>query len=329
LPTRSTMRFFTRNTIILLAGCLLVTLASFIFSLMYGGAFSFSLSAVFNDFLHNRVFTEIRLPLTMNTILYGVAMGVAGVLLQRATRFTAICPSTLGLVPTGILAILIAIQLFDIQQEWAVSLVGVLGSVIGLLTSYLFSLMIPIKAKGMRLLVGGLAAAGVLNMVLFISLIKWGQDIYLGDLHAGIFPTGSLLIPISLIGFCLSLCLSGRMNGSSNNDPMWLIVISIVVATVLAGTAIATLGSWAMVGLIASSVARWLARREDYRVILPVAAMTGAVIVTVLHTISQLINPPLVTPLHDMTGLIGFPLLVVLIWKEAVRSQTRFAEDLQ
>ncbi|RXZ83811.1 hypothetical protein EBB07_05370 [Paenibacillaceae bacterium] len=327
LQERSMMRLFTRNNIILLAGCLLVTLASFLFALIYGGVYSLSLSDIFNtalhrepDMLYNRIITEVRLPLAINTLLYGLAMGVAGVLLQRATRFTAICPSTSGLVPAGVLAILIAIHLFELQNEWVVSLIGMLGSVFGLLMTYLFSLAIPIKSKGMRRLVGGLVTAGVLGMVLFISLMKWGQEIsLLYNLQTGVFHTGSVLIPISLIFFCLSLCLSGRMNRRSNDDPMWLIVICIVMAAILTGTAVTTLGIWAMVGLIASNVARWLARREDYRIILPAAAMIGAVIMSVLNTLSYLIIPPFETPLHTMTGLIGLPLLVVLIWKEAVR----------
>lgn len=327
LQKRSMARLFTRNNIILLVGCLLMTLASFLFALIYCGTSSFSLSDIFNTSLHrgpdslqNQIITEIRLPITINTLLYGVAMGVAGVLLQRATRFTAICPSTLGLVPAGILAILIALHFFKLQNEWVVLLIGILGSFFGLLIAYLFSLVIPIKGKGIRRLVGGLVAAGVLGMVLFTLLIQWEQEISLVvNLQTGLFRTGSLLIPISLICFCLSLCLSGRMNGSSYDDPKWFIVICIVLATVLTGTAITTLGNWAMVGLIASNVARWLARREDYRIILPVAAMIGAVIVSVLNTLSYFINPPFETPLHTVTGLIGLPLLVLLIWKEAVR----------
>ncbi|MFF2483772.1 iron chelate uptake ABC transporter family permease subunit [Paenibacillus sp. NPDC058071] len=328
LKESSTIRLFTRNNIILLAGCLFVTLASFLFALMHGGAFSLSISDIFNISLNRvpestqgRIFTEIRLPLTMNTLLYGAAMGVAGILLQRATRFTVICPSTLGLVPAGILAVLIAIHLFELQNEWAVSIIGTLGAGIGLLIAYLVSLAIPIQAKGLRRLVGGLVVVGVLVVVLFILVLKWELEIsFIANLQTGLFRTGSLLIPISLICFVLSFWLSGRMNGNSNDDPMWLIIIFIVLATILTGTAITTVGNWAMVGLIASNVARWLARREDYRVILPVAAMIGAVIVSVLNTVSYFINPPMVTPLHTVTGLIGLPLLVVLIWKEAVRN---------
>lgn len=317
---QSAKRLFTRKNIILLAGCLLVTCASLLFALVYSGAFSLSLSisGLLNDVLHNEIITAIRLPLVVNTLLYGAAMGVAGVLLQRVTRFRAVCPTTLGLVPAGILAILIAIQLFELQNEWAISLIGVLGACAGLLLLYLISLIIPIKATGMRLLVAGLAAAGVLGVTLFISVMKWGQEfssVY--DLQTGLFSTGSVLLPISLICFLFSLFLSGQMNRSSN--PMWLTVICIALALILTGTAITTLGVWAMTGLLASSFARWLVRSEDYRMILPVTAMMGAIIISVLNTISYLINPPFVTSLHSLTALIGLPLLVVLIWKEAIR----------
>jgi len=109
LQNQGTKRLFARQNIFLLVGCLLGTAASFLFALMYGGAFPLSISEIFNGALQSEIMTGIRLPLSINALLYGVAIGVAGVLLQRATRFTAVCPSTLGLVPAGILAILIAI----------------------------------------------------------------------------------------------------------------------------------------------------------------------------------------------------------------------------
>lgn len=325
------MILFTKNNIILLVGCLLVTLASFLFALIYGGTASISLSDIFNTVLHrvpdmfqNRIIKDIRLPLTINTLLYGAAMGVAGVLLQRVTRFKAVCPSTLGLVPAGTLAIVISLIFFDLQNEWVTSLIGILGSAFGLYITYLVSLVIPIKVKGMRRLVGGLVTAGVLGMVLFIILINWRRDIpLLGELQNGLFRTASQLIPICLICLCLAFFLSGQMSGSSNDDPKWLIAICIVMAIVLTGTAITTLGNWAMAGLISSSIARWLARREDYRIILPVAAMIGAVLVSVLNTLSYFIYPPFETQLYTVTGMIGLPLLAILIWKEAKESNTQ------
>ncbi|REK71952.1 iron chelate uptake ABC transporter family permease subunit [Paenibacillus paeoniae] len=320
LQERSMIRLLTRKNIILLAGCLLATLISFLFALRYGGAFTISFSDLFNNELYQQIIMEVRLPLVLNTLLYGASMGVAGVLLQRATRFKVICPSTIGLVPAGVLAVAIAFYHIELQNEWLFSLIGVLGSAFGLLMAYLFSLVIPIQVTGMRRLVGGLVAAGVIGVVLFILLRLWGYNFMLmGYLPTGLFATGSVLIPISLICFFISFFLSGRMNGSSSHDPTWLIVICIVLAVVLTGTAITTLGIWAMVGLIASSVARWLAKTEDYRIILPAVAMIGAVIVSVLNAVSYIIDPLMGIQLHFVTGLIGLPVLVVLIWKEAVR----------
>ncbi|WP_042169617.1 iron chelate uptake ABC transporter family permease subunit [Paenibacillus gorillae] len=320
----SVIRFFTRNNMILLAGCLIVTIVSYLLALRYGGVATISLNEIFKTILqsdpassHGRLFMEIRLPLVTNTLLYGVAIGVAGVLLQRATRSTVVCPSTLGIVPACIVAILIALHLFELQNEWAAVLISILGAAFGLLLTCLFSLVIPIQVKGIRLLIGGLATACVLGIVLFILVIKWRQETpFILGLETGLFTIGSLLIPISLVCFILSLCLSGRMNG---NDSIWLIAICTAMALILTGTAVATSGVWVMAGLIASTIARGLTRKADYRILIPVSAMIGASIMTLLKLLSYLINPPLETPLNMMTGLIGLPLLVLLIWKEAVR----------
>jgi len=312
--------FFTRSNIFLLAGGLLATVASLLLALIYCGAFPISLSDIFSNSSRSKIITEIRLPFTMNTLLYGAAMGVAGVLLQRATRFTGICPSTSGSVAAGLLVITTAILIFELQTEWVISLIGILGAAFGLLLTHLFSRVIPIQAQGMRYLVGGLITSGVLGMLLYIVLITWGQENSLNiDLQSGLFQTGSTLIPISLICLCLVFCLSSRMNRSAKGDPVWLGVICIGVAIVLTGTAITTLGSWGMIGLIASNAARWLSRREDYRILLPVAAMIGGVTLSLLNTVSYLISPPFQVPLQIVISFIGIPVLVLLVWKEALR----------
>ncbi len=328
LQERRKMPFFTRGNVVVLVGCLLATIAAFFFLLRHGGIMTLSVSEIVNTLLHrnsgtveNQVFREIRLPLTMNVLLYGAAMGAASVLLQRAIRFRVICPSTLGLVPTGIVTMLLALHFFGIQNEWVAMLIGVLGASIGLLAAYVFSLAIPIKTRGMRYLVGGLVLTAIFEIVLFILSLESSQEaIFMFQLQIGLFRTGSQLIPISLLCILLTLCLSGRMNGSSISDPVWLTTVCIVLAIVLTGSAIATIGDWAVIGLISSNLARWLVRKEDYRVILPAAAMIGAVMVTLLSVIPWLINYPSDIRFYYLISGIGVPFLAFLIWKEVVRS---------
>lgn len=79
-----------------------------------------------------------------------------------------------------------------------------------------------------------------------------------------------------------------------------------------------TLGIWSFAGLIASAIARYFGQ-QDLRIVMPTAVMMGAVLVSVLHTISYSIVPFVEISPGIVTSSIGLPLLIVLIWKETVQ----------
>ncbi|WP_239618911.1 iron chelate uptake ABC transporter family permease subunit [Cohnella mopanensis] len=324
----------SKNVILLVMGCFAIV-GAFIFAILKSGIISLSLTDIFNAIFHHdpdsdmdKFIREIRLPIAINSLLYGAALATAGVLLQRVTRMTTACPSTLGLIPASIVAMVFASPLIDVfsqGNEWMYVLVYIGGAGCGLLLAYFFSLVLPIKPPGLRRLTGGLVAVGVTSLVLFFSSTLWELDVPLNMFQKG-FNTNSVLIPIGLIGIFLSLGLSGRMNGSQQKSPVWLIGSCLVLAIVLTGTSAMTLGNWAMIGLVSSALARWLAG-GDYRIVMPVAAIIGGVVVSVMNTLSTLIAPPFETPLYFVTALIGTPVLVILIWKEAIRYANRAKDD--
>ena len=319
---------FTGKNVILLMCWLIAMLAALFVALLKNGAWiAVSLTDIVNTIFHRdpsshlqQLIVEMRLPTAVNALLYGAAMGVAGVLLQRASRIRAACPTTLGLMPAGVLAYALAIHYFEELNEWTAVLACILGAGCGLLLACLLSLAIPMKTASMRRLIGGLIASGIAGMTSYIIVIPWHEQPLIMMLSGG-YPTNSVMLPIGLT--CCVLChgISGWMNGSRGNS-VWLAGCCLVLAIVLTGAAIMTLGNWAFTGLIASALARWLAG-QDYRMMVPIAAMAGGTIISVLNTISYYIVPPSEVSLGIATSLIGLPLLVVLIWKEGVRYANR------
>jgi iron complex transport system permease protein len=85
-----------------------------------------------------------------------------------------------------------------------------------------------------------------------------------------------------------------------------------VVVAFLTAAAVAFVGTIGFVGLVAPHIARMLVG-EDQRVLLPMAAIVGAIIMTGASVLSKLVSPGGVVPIGIVTALIGVPFLFFLI----------------
>jgi iron complex transport system permease protein len=84
-----------------------------------------------------------------------------------------------------------------------------------------------------------------------------------------------------------------------------------IVALLTAG-AVAFVGTIGFVGLVAPHIARGFVG-EDQRALLPMAALTGAIIMTGASILSKLISPGSVIPIGIVTAVLGVPFLFGLI----------------
>ena len=90
-----------------------------------------------------------------------------------------------------------------------------------------------------------------------------------------------------------------------------------VVALLTAG-AVSFVGTIGFVGLVAPHIARMLVG-EDQRILVPMAAVTGAAILVGASIISKLLSPGTVVPIGIVTAVIGVPFLYSLILNRSRR----------
>jgi iron complex transport system permease protein len=91
---------------------------------------------------------------------------------------------------------------------------------------------------------------------------------------------------------------------------LWLLAVSVA----LSAAAVAAVGVIGFVGLVAPHAARSLVGRRSARV-LPVAALLGAVLVSVADTVGRTLIAPAQIPVGLTTAVIGAPYFLWLLWR--------------
>lgn len=92
----------------------------------------------------------------------------------------------------------------------------------------------------------------------------------------------------------------------------------IAVAVALAASVVAVAGAIGFIGLIIPHLARLLVG-SNFRYVLPVSALLGAVLVSAADTVGRIIMPPVEIPVGIMISLIGAPYFLYLLLRRKKR----------
>ena len=132
-----------------------------------------------------------------------------------------------------------------------------------------------------------------------------------------------LSIPFGIVGLVLALLSARAITITSLGEDIAIglgqktktvRVISMLAVVCLTGTAVALVGKIAFVGLVIPHITRLIVG-EDYRFVIPCAAVIGAFFLALCDVISRFINFPFETPIGVITALIGVPFFLYLIRK--------------
>ena len=271
----------------------------------------------------------IRLPMTLMALLVGAALGIAGVAMQTILGNPLASPYTLGFSAAAgfgaALAILTGMTL-PFLPWLTIPVAAFLAAAVASLLVYGLA-----RRKGMTADV--MVLAGIATLFLFQSLQSMVQ--YLASpevLQAIVFWLfGSLLkanwgnVPItaSILLFCVvllipdfwrmtALRLGDNRAASLGIDVERLRIKVFVLVALLTAGSVAFVGTIGFVGLVAPHIARMLVG-EDQRFLMPMAAITGAFIVTGASILSKLVSPGSIVPIGIVTAVIGVPFLFGLI----------------
>lgn len=276
------------------------------------------------DPLNQTIIWDLRLPRILAAILVGAALGMSGSLLQGMLRNGLADPFLLG-ISAG--AGLFAITMFSlgIFLSW-IPLAAWVG---GLLTTIVVYFLARSR-EGIsieRLILGGVAVSslfGAIQSVLLLMAedgrIQTALSWLIGSLNgrgwnevtvAGAYISVALLLGCLLARAVNLLNLGDELAVSLGVNLLRDRILIGAVATLLAAGAVSVGGLIGFVGLIVPHGIRLLVG-TDYRAVLPLSAIGGALVLTAADLLSRLGAVEL--PVGAVTALLGSPLFIWLLY---------------
>ncbi|UCD26123.1 MAG: iron chelate uptake ABC transporter family permease subunit, partial [Candidatus Bathyarchaeota archaeon] len=275
---------------------------------------------------------QVRLPRVLAAAIVGIALAVAGVVLQALLRNPMADPYVIGISAGASLGASIAIA-FGISLSFLGLLysVPVLAFVVALIT-VIVVYSIARTGQGvpmLTLLLVGIAANSFLMAIMSIIRIVSGEAIHaimiwiLGSLVTCNWNHVKIALPFVMIGVALIYVFARDLNiillGEEQArhlgvDTERLKKIMLTSATLITAAAVSISGIIGFIGLIIPHIARILVG-PDHRILIPSSALAGAIVLILCDTIARTIIRPAELPVGIFTSLLGGPFFIYLIRK--------------
>lgn len=271
---------------------------------------------------------RVRLPRIALGIVAGASLSVAGAVLQALLRNPLAEPYVLGIssgAALGAILSLIGLEVFP----WARPLSAFAGAALTTLVVYGLSRgKTGITTE--RLILAGVIVATFLWSVIALLLATWpdprlrGITFWLmGSVSGGGDGLLGLITPVLVLTIIGAFLCARQLNvllvGEEDARLLGVNVervktVAYVLASVLAGVTVSVTGAIGFVGLIVPHLVR-LRWGSDNRLVIPAAALTGAIFIVAADTLARTVIAPRELPVGAVTALIGAPVFVYLLRK--------------
>lgn len=284
------------------------------------------------DAVTARIIIDIRLMKAIVAILAGAALSVSGLQMQTLFRNPLAGPYVLGVssgASLGVALFILGAPLLGFTASPLLTTLGTAGAAwlgAAAILALVASVSRRIKDIMVILILGmmiGSAVSAIVQIMQYLSneealksFIVWTMG-SLGDVTSSqlllVAPAiiAGLVIAVSVIKPMNMLLLGeayARTMGLNIQRTRTLILLS---TTLLAGTVTAFCGPIGFIGLAIPHVARILFRNADHRILLPAAALSGAIALLVCDIFSKLLT----LPVNTITALLGIPIVIWVVIK--------------
>ena len=284
------------------------------------------------DAVTARIIIDIRLMKAIIAILAGAALSVSGLQMQTLFRNPLAGPYVLGVssgASLGVALFILGGPLLGFTTSPLLTTLGTAGAAwfgAAVILALVASVSRRIKDIMVILILGmmiGSAVSAIVQIMQYLSneealksFIVWTMG-SLGDVTSSqlllVAPAiiAGLIIAVSVIKPMNMLLLGesyARTMGLNIQRTRTLILLS---TTLLAGTVTAFCGPIGFIGLAIPHVARILFRNADHRILLPAAALSGAIALLVCDIFSKLLT----LPVNTITALLGIPIVIWVVIK--------------
>ena len=278
---------------------------------------------------NQQIVEALRLPRTIEALVVGAALGVAGAILQGALANPLASPDVIGvtggagfgailiivlfpekiaLLPIGALffgllaAALVFVFAWTGRNRGAVAKVVLAGiAMLSLFTAGTTGLLAayPEKApSAIFFLAGGLSSSGWENL-----RTTWPY-----------FAAGGLIV-LFLIRPLDRLALGDDVAASLGSRPQLIRLAAAVAAALLAAASAAIAGLLGFLGLVVPHVVRMAGRTSSQTFVVPASALGGAALLAAGDTLARTVRAPIELPVGPFMVVLGVPVFLYLLRK--------------
>jgi iron complex transport system permease protein len=277
-----------------------------------------------NDHL---IVRSLRVPRTLLGLGVGIALGLAGGVMQGVTRNPLADPGILGVDAGAALAVVVAIYTFDVSSLQDYVWFAFVGAGAASLIVYLLGSLGRGGATPVKLALAGAALSALLtsltSTVLLLDVETLDQFRFwrVGSLAGRDSHIVAQAAPFLAVGVVLALLAARSLNTLALGDDVARSLgqrvhlargLSALSVVVLCGTATAAAGPIAFVGLTVPHVARAICG-PDYRWILPWSLVLAPTLLLSADVVGRVIARPGEVQVGILTAFLGAPFFIALV----------------
>ncbi|MCC5787326.1 MAG: iron ABC transporter permease [Phycisphaerales bacterium] len=324
-----------RRSVVVISACAVLVVVGLLLSLIFGSVtlpfvdvWRAVIAPSSADDTASQIVRNLRLPRALVAVFVGLNLAVAGVLLQGVMRNPLAAPNVVGITAGGGLAATIVLVMAPGMPQ-ALAPAAFVGATIAGLIVYGISYTPGVGTSPIRMVLGGVAVTAVLGAVTTFLMVTYSDRVQSvvawmsGSLAGRSWGHLYTVLPYSVAGLIGAALLARRMDilqlGDDSAASLGVPVertrfFGLIVACLLAGSAISVAGLIAFIGLVVPHILRMLVGVR-HAMLIPAAALGGAALCVFADLVARTAMAPREIPAGVLTALIGGPYFVFLLYK--------------
>lgn len=276
---------------------------------------------------NQQIVESLRLPRTVEALVVGAALGVAGAVLQGALANPLASPDVIGVTGGAGFGAILIIVLFPAK----IALLPIGALVFGLLAAalvFVFAWTGRNRGSVAKVVLAGIAmlslfTAGTTGLlaafpekapsaIFFLAggLTSSGWESL--DATWPYFLAGAILV-VFLIRPLDRLALGDDVAASLGSRPQLIRLGAAVAAALLAAASAAIAGLLAFLGLVVPHVVRMAGRTSSQTFVVPASALGGAALLAAGDTLARTVRAPIELPVGPFMVILGVPVFLWLL----------------
>lgn len=295
------------------------------------GAVKISLQELWNIISDNstnkssiQIFHFVRLPRTLAAVLSGAALSCSGTILQTVLGNPMCSPNIIGVNSGAGLSMIIVAAFFPSSIGFA-PISAFLGSMLSVTIVYLIAR--KTDASKLAIVLSGIAVSSIFSaftdtIITVVPDAKVSRvDFLIGSFSGVTMDNVSFAVPYIIVALFVAFILHIDINlislGDSTASSLGLRVnliriIFLIIAALLAGSAISLGGLIGFVGLIVPHISKNIIG-YDHKLLLPLSAILGGGFCLFCDILARTLFAPFEAPVGIIMSLIGSPFFIWLV----------------